>query len=165
MSTRVNLTERNKDYAVFLPSISTFYNNFIAKQQADPNFVPADRIPAGFETGMEGMNFLNEKDAYYSYKWGLYSAGHAQLNLDKADVSDEMVQGRDRDKTFMLCDSGGFQIIKGVIQCDWDNFKTDDSLRQKILNWLEHTGDYSMILDIPTLAADPTFTEDRKSVV
>ena len=158
-ATRVNLTERNKDYAVFLPSISTFYNNFIAKQRASGNHILPERMPAGFETGMEGMNFLNEKDAYYSYKWGLYSAGHAQLNLDKANESDAMEQGRDRDKTFMLCDSGGFQIIKGVIQCDWDNFKTDDSLRQKILNWLEHTGDYSMILDIPTLAADPTFTE------
>ena len=35
--TRVNLTERNKDYAVFLPSISTFYNNFIAKQRETGN--------------------------------------------------------------------------------------------------------------------------------
>ena len=79
-ATRVNLTERNKDYAVFLPSISTFYNNFIAKQRTGNHVLP-ERMPAGFETGMEGMNFLNEKDAYYSYKWGLYSAGHAQLNL------------------------------------------------------------------------------------
>jgi hypothetical protein len=157
MVSRVNLTESNKDYAVFLPSISTFYNNYIAKQQASNHVLP-ERIPAGFETGIEGMNFLNKEDAYYSYKWGLYSAGHAQLNLDKADKDDAMVQGRKRDETFMLCDSGGFQIIKGVIKCDWDNFKTDDSLRQKILNWLEYTGDYSMILDIPTLAADPTFS-------
>ena len=103
--TRVNLTERNKDYAVFLPSISTFYNNFIAKQRETGNHVLPERMPAGFETGMEGMNFLNKDDAYYSYKWGLYSAGHAQLNLDKADVSDAMVQGRKRDETFMLCDS------------------------------------------------------------
>ena len=156
-ATKVNLTESNKDYAVFLPSISTFYNNYVAKQRANPNAVPADRIPAGFEQGIEGCNFLNP-DAYYNYKWGLYSAGHAQLNLDKANEADAMVQGRDRNKSFMLCDSGGFQIIKGVIQCDWANFKTDDSLRHKILNWLEHTGDYSMILDIPTLAADPTFS-------
>ena len=116
-ATRVNLTERNKDYAVFLPSISTFYNNFIAKQRTGNHVLP-ERMPAGFETGMEGMNFLNEKDAYYSYKWGLYSAGHAQLNLDKANASDAMIQERERDKTFMLCDSGGFQNIKGVIQCD-----------------------------------------------
>ncbi|MDA9302428.1 hypothetical protein N9Q27_00460 [bacterium] len=158
MNSKVNLTERNKDYAIFLPSISTFYNNYIAKQQSNPNFVPPERMPDAFENGMEGMNFLNKDKAYYNYKWGLYSAGHAQLNLDKADDSDAMVQKRERDKTFMLCDSGGFQIIKGVIKCDWPNFKNDDTLRHKILNWLEHTGDYSMILDIPTLAADPTFT-------
>jgi hypothetical protein len=156
--TIVDLTKRNEDYAIFLPSISTFYNNYIAKQRANPDAVSADRIPAEFENGIEGMNFLNREKAYFPYKWGLYSAGHAQLNLDKADVDDAMVQQRDRNNTFMLCDSGGFQIIKGVIQCDWPNFKTDDSLRQKILNWLEHTGDYSMILDIPTLAADPTFS-------
>lgn len=157
--TIVDLTKRNEDYAIFLPSISTFYNNYIAKQRANPDYISAERMPAEFENGMEGMNFLNRDQAYYQYKWGLYSAGHAQLNLDKADVDDAMIQQRDRNNTFMLCDSGGFQIIKGVIQCDWKNFKTDDSLRQKILNWLEHTGDYSMILDIPTLAADPTFTE------
>jgi hypothetical protein len=158
-NSRVNLTERNQDYAIFLPSISTFYNNYIAKQQSNPEFISSERMPDKFENGMEGMNFLNADQAYYQYKWGLYSAGHAQLNLDKADTDDAMIQKRDRNNTFMLCDSGGFQIIKGVIQCDWKNFKTDDSLRQKILNWLEHTGDYSMILDIPTLAADPTFTE------
>jgi len=158
-ATTVNLTERNKDYSVFLPSISTFYNNYIAKQRNNPEHVVKERVPTGFENGIEGMNFLNTEQAYFPYKWGLYSAGHAQLNLDKADKDDAMIQQRDRKDTFMLCDSGGFQIIKGVIQCDWANFKTDDSLRQKILNWLEHTGDYSMILDIPTLAADPTFTE------
>lgn len=158
-ATKVNLTERNQDYAVFLPSISTFYNNYIARQRANPSAVPPERIPKAFESGIEGCNFLNADAGYYTYKWGLYSAGHAQLNLNKADVDDAMVQQRDRKNTFILGDSGGFQIIKGVIQCDWPNFKTDDSLRQTILNWLEHTSDYSMILDIPTLAADPTFSK------
>lgn len=153
-----DLTQRNKDYSVFLPSISTFYNNVLSKYRAQgAEFIPDERIPAGFEKGLDGMDFLKE-DSYFPYKWGLYSAGHAQLNLDKADVSDNMVQCRDREKTFILGDSGGFQIIKGVIQCDWDNFKTDDSLRRTILEWLEYTADYSMILDIPTLAADPTFS-------
>ena len=154
-----NLTASNKDYSVFLPSISTFYNNVLAKyREQGTDFISDERVPAGFEKGLEGMDFLKE-DSYFPYKWGLYSAGHAQLNLDKAYVSDNMVQARDREKTFILGDSGGFQIIKGVIKCDWKNFKTDDSLRETILNWLEYTADYSMILDIPTLAADPTFTE------
>lgn len=159
MANSVNLTERNKDYAVFLPSISTFYSSAISKYRAKgAEFVPDERIPAGFEKGVDGMDFLRD-DSYFPYKWGLYSAGHAQLDLTKADVDDQMVQKRDREKSFILGDSGGFQIIKGVIQCDWKNFKTNDDLRNKIMNWLEYTADYSMILDIPTLAADPTFRE------
>ena len=153
-----DLTATNKDYSVFLPSISTFYSRAISKYRSDGNeFVADDRVPDGFEFGVDGCDFLKKDDAYYSYKWGLYSAGHAQLNLNKADVDDHMVQKRDRKNTFILGDSGGFQIIKGVIKCDWDNFKTDDSLRQTILNWLEYTADYSMILDIPTMAASEPY--------
>lgn len=159
MANKINLTERNKDYSVFLPSISSFYDRTLSRYRQDGDaFSPPERIPQGFEDGLEGCDFL-KPDAYYNYKWGLYSAGHAQLDLSKANVHDNMVQGRDREKTFILGDSGGFQIIKGVIQCDWPNFKTDDSLRHTILNWLEHTADYSMILDIPTLAAEPAFRE------
>ena len=29
------------------------------------------------------MNFLNADKGYFSYKYGLYSAGHAQLDLEK----------------------------------------------------------------------------------
>jgi hypothetical protein len=132
----------------------------VSKQQTSGGtHIPPDRVPAGFENGVEGCNFLNEDQAYYKYKWGLYSAGHAQLDLNKADDDDAMIQKRDRNKTFILGDSGGFQIIKGVIKCNWGEFKTDDSLRHTILNWLEHTADYSMILDIPTQSADPVFRE------
>lgn len=155
----VNLTERNRDYSVFLPSISTFYSRIISKQQSTGTHIDTSRIPSNFENGVEGCNFLNKDQGYYTYKWGLYSAGHAQLNLNKADTDDAMIQKRDRNNTFILGDSGGFQILKGVIQCDWDNFKTDDSLRKTIINWLEHTADYSMILDIPTLAVDPVYSK------
>lgn len=157
MTNKVNLTERNKDYAVFLPSISSFYDRTLSKyRESGDDFFPPERIPDKFEDGLDGCDFLKQ-DAYYSYKWGLYSAGHAQLDLSKANAHDNMVQGRDRDNTFILGDSGGFQIIKGVIQCDWPNFKSDDSLRHTILNWLEHTADYSMILDIPTMAASEPY--------
>jgi hypothetical protein len=159
MAHKVNLTERNKDYSVFLPSISSFYDRTISRyrEQGD-SFFPPERIPARFEDGLDGCDFLKQ-DAYYTYKWGLYSAGHAQLDLSKADKHDNMVQERDRPNTFILGDSGGFQIIKGVIQCDWANFKSDDSLRHTILNWLEHTADYSMILDIPTMAASEPYKQ------
>ena len=66
-----------------------------------------------------------------------------------------MIQKRDREHSFILGDSGGFVIATGVIKCDWKNFKTDDDLRITILNWLEHTEHYSMVLDVLTLAAAP----------
>jgi hypothetical protein len=159
MPNTIDLTASNKDYSVFLPSVSTFYSIFVSKQRVQGDHVLPERIPRLFENGVEGCNFLNQEQAYYKYKWGLYSAGHAQLNLKKADADDSMIQQRDRANTFILGDSGGFQILKGVIKCDWPNFKTDDSLRHTILNWLEHTADYSMILDIPTMAADPIYRE------
>ena len=159
MADSVNLTESNKDYAVFLPSISGFYAKMIAAQRNDPNYLSQARIPDGFEHGVDGCDFLKPNDTYYNYKWGLYSAGHAVLDTAKSDEQESMIQKRDRKNSFILGDSGGFQIAKGVIQCDWPNFKKDDTLRSKILNWLEHTADYSMVLDIPTLASIPPLNE------
>ena len=156
MPDRKDLTTSNKDYSVFLPSISSFYSKFIAQAQKRPDFVTPERMPKGFEYGIDGFDFLKPKEeTYYNYKWGLYSAGHATRDTAKSDVQEPMIQKRDREKTFILGDSGGFQIATGVIKCDWPNFKTDDALRSQILNWLEHTADYSMVLDIPTLAAAP----------
>ena len=155
MPDRKDLTTSNKDYSVFLPSISSFYSKFIAQAQKRPDFVTPERMPKGFEYGIDGFDFLKPKDNYYNYKWGLYSAGHATRDTAKSDVQEPMIQKRDRENSFILGDSGGFQIATGVIKCDWPNFKTDDALRSQILNWLEHTADYSMVLDIPTLAAAP----------
>lgn len=145
----IDLNESNRDYAVFLPSISGFYVGTIQH--------PETRTPPGFEKGIQGLDFLKD-DSYFKYKWGLYSAGHAQLDTNKCDLEEVMIQKRDRKNTFILGDSGGFQIITGVLKCDWKNFKTDDTLRQKILDYLEHTADYSMILDVPTLAASEPFS-------
>ena len=61
-----DLTQRNKDYSVFLPSISTFYNNVLSKYRAQgAEFIPDERIPAGFEKGIDGMDFLKE-DSYFA---------------------------------------------------------------------------------------------------
>jgi len=150
-----NLTPLQKDYAVYLPAISSFFSTYIAKQRVE-EFVPQDRIPKGFDRGIEGMNFLNEEAGYFTYKYGLYSAGHAQLDLQKSMVQESMIQQRDRGKTMILGDSGGYQIGKGVIKFDWKNFEGEEAtkVRQKILEWLELTADWSMMLDVPTWAAD-----------
>lgn len=151
----INLTETQQDYSVFLPSISSFYVKYINNlQRRGADFQPPERMPQAFEHGIDGFDFFKD-DSYYKYKWGLYSAGHALLDTDKSDAQETMIQGRDRKNSFILGDSGGFQIATGVMKMDWPNFKNDDAVRSKILNWLEHTADYSMVLDIPTLAAAP----------
>lgn len=164
--TRIDLQIRNKDYALFLPSISGFYQTFISKERNNPGVdVTPNRIPVEFENGIEGFNFLNKEEAYFYYPDALYSAGHAQLDIDKSDVEESMIQKRDKKNNFILGDSGGFQIGKGVINFDWQRFwekqgdagyvGTADKTRMAILNWLEHTADYSMVLDIPTWSAAP----------
>ena len=108
-----DLSKFNRNHATFLPAISGFYTGMLARQQ--------DRVPAGFEKGVEGMNFL-DPDGYFFYDKALYSAGHAYLNLEKSIEREEMVWTRDRDRTVLVSDSGGFQIGKGVIKFDWENF-------------------------------------------
>lgn len=155
MTRQVNLTPLQKDYAVYLPAISSFYSTYVAKQRLE-KFIPDDRVPQGFDRGIEGMNFLNPEQGYFTYKYGLYSAGHAQLDLNKALTQESMIQQRDRNNTVIVGDSGGYQIGKGVLKFDWLNFEGPEATktRQKILEWLELTADWSMMLDVPTWACD-----------
>ena len=155
MKPPVNLTPLQKDYAIYLPAISSFYSTYIAKQRLE-KFIADDRIPEGFDRGIEGMNFLNEEHGYFTYKYGLYSAGHAQLDLNKSLVQESMIQQRNRGSTMILGDSGGYQIGKGVLKFDWLDFEGPSATktRQSILEWLELTADWSMFLDVPTWACD-----------
>jgi len=151
----VDLTPLQKDYAVYLPAISSFYSTYVDKQRQE-EFVPAERIPKDFDRGIEGMNFLNPEQGYFYYKYALYSAGHAQLDIEKSLKQELMIQDRDRSKTMILGDSGGYQIGKGVIKFDWQNFEgpSANKVREKILTWLDVTADWSMMLDVPTWACD-----------
>jgi len=155
MKQPVDLTPLQKDYAVYLPAISSFYSTYIDKQRKE-EFVSKERIPVGFDRGIEGMNFLNPEQGYFYYKYGLYSAGHAQLDIEKSLNQELMIQQRDRSKTMILGDSGGYQIGKGVIKFDWSDFEGEkaNKVREKILTWLDVTADWAMMLDVPTWACD-----------
>ena len=114
---RDDLTSKQLDYAVFLPAISGFYATFIGKQRVDPNYVDPNRMPAAIGD-MEELNWLNSQQSLFPYKWSLYSGGHANLDLNKIDPSEDMVRDREAG-TFMLGDSGGFQIAKGLWEGEW----------------------------------------------
>lgn len=150
MTTQDNLTSKQNDYAVFLPAISGFYATFIGKQR-NGNYVDPTRLPAGIQD-MEMLNWLNSQKALFPYKWSLYSGGHANLDLAKQDWSEDMVRNREQG-TFMLGDSGGFQIAKGLWEGDWkanSGCSKAQKKREAILKWLDGIADYGMILDIPT---------------
>ena len=155
MDNKVNLTESNKDFAVFLPAISFIYADLLSKNEKEKY---GDRVPKGLPNGLDSLKFLYEDKAMFNYKWGLYSAGHAKLDIEKSKVQEAFVQDRPRDKTIILGDSGGFQVAKGILKFDWDNFFTpggkNDKIRMDILRWLEHTADWSMCLDIPSFSVN-----------
>lgn len=160
---KVNFTERHDKggWAKYLPAISGFYTTHLGKDLLDEKFIPKERVPDKFELGIQGLDFLKgPEDAYFSYKYGLYSAGHAERKLDKCDDREPMIHKRDKD-TILVGDSGGFQIATGVIKMDWTTVMTPagDRLREEILRYLEHTSDWSMTLDVPAFAALPPLSE------
>jgi len=115
-----NLTATQLDYAYFLPATSGFYSTYIGKQRYG-NYVDPARIPASFgPKGIEAMNYLDPNAAFY-YDHCLYSAGHANLDLSKHDPSEDMFRNRDRSTSWVLGDSGGFQIGKGVWEGEWND--------------------------------------------
>lgn len=145
-----NLTAKQNDYAVFLPAISGFYATFVGKQRNEPYVDPA-RFPAGL-TDMEQLNWLNSQKALFPYRWSLYSGGHANLDLNKQDWSEDMVRNREPG-TVLLGDSGGFQIAKGVWEGDWranSGCPKAQKKREQALTWLDGMADYAMTLDIPS---------------
>jgi hypothetical protein len=149
-----NLTATQNDYAYFLPATSGFYATFIGKQRYG-NYVDPARIPKSFANGVESLNYLEpEKGAFY-YDHCLYSAGHANLDLNKQDEGEDMFRNRDRSTSWVLGDSGGFQIGKGVWPADWKdpNCPKAQKKREQVLTWMDTLMDYGMVLDIPAWVA------------
>ena len=149
-----DLTATQNDYAHFLPALSGFYATYVGKQRFD-EYVATDRIPSNFANGVESLNYLNKTEGAFQYKWTLYSAGHAELDVNKHAPKEDMVRNRDRDNTWLLGDSGGFQIGKGVWEGDWKdpNCPKAQKKREQVLTWMDAYMDYGMILDIPAWVA------------
>jgi hypothetical protein len=136
-----NLTAKQLDYAVFLPAISGFYATFIGKQRVNNDYVDPVRMPAALQD-MEQFNWLNSQRGLFPYKWSLYSGGHANLDLNKEDASEDMVRKREPG-TFMLGDSGGFQIAKGLWEGEWRDPTSPEV--QKKLKDLAAQGAYNKV--------------------
>jgi len=144
-----DLTSKQSDYAVFLPAISSFYAGYIGRERHGVGLDPG-RLPQGIGD-MEAMNWLDPQKALFPYRWSLYSAGHANLDLTKFDAKEDMLRNRDPN-TVMLADSGGFQIAKGVWPGRWADptDKKAEAQREKVLKWQMGIATYGMTMDIPT---------------
>ena len=149
-----NLTATQNDYAYFLPATSGFYSTYVGKQRYG-NYVDPARIPKSFTSGVESLNYLDPDKGQFYYDHCLYSAGHANLDLTKQDDSEDMFRNRNRATSWVLGDSGGFQIGKGVWPADWKDPNCPQAMkkRKQVLTWMDTLMDYGMGLDIPAWVA------------
>ena len=145
-----DLTASQKDYAIFLPALSGFYATFVGKQRRE-EYVEYTRIPKHWTNGVESGNWLNRDKSLFQYQWSLYSAGHAELDIHKDSAKEDMVRDRNRETSWLLGDSGGFQIGKGVWEGDWKDPNCPKAMKKRtqVLSWMDAYMDYGMILDIP----------------
>lgn len=151
----LDLTSTQNDYALFLPATSGFYASFIGYQRKRYPYVQPTRIPQNFVNDVESLNFLDPVNGLFYYKWCLYSAGHANLDLNKQDDREEMFRTRNRTNSWVLGDSGGFQIGKGKWEGNWKDINCPKASlkRKQVLEWMDTLMDYGMILDIPAWVA------------
>ncbi|MFU8864637.1 MAG: hypothetical protein ACNA7O_12045 [Rhodobacterales bacterium] len=149
-----NLTARNKNYAVYLPSLQTGYAQFPFRC-ADT--VREGQLPKGLK--LEDLDFLNPASGLWHSKYALYSAGHfsqAQIRVP------DMVSQRSKPDTIVVGDSGGYQIGTGKLKAvsSWKAHAKDPSkiyamwqrdteIKDRILRWLDRYCDYAMTLDMP----------------
>ena len=160
---QVNLSsQHNPDWALFLPAVSSFYIAGLGKQRKGDNYFDQARIPASFNGDVEKLNFLNSKEGLYYYNWGLYSAGHANLDTTVDDHAESIIREREAG-TFMLGDSGGFQILKGQWPADWKDINCPKAMlkRKAVLNWMDTYMDYGMCLDIPSQSLNTFHLKDK----
>ena len=162
---QIDLSAQHKpDWALFLPAVSSFFITGLGKQREGENYFDQTRIPAGFNSDVECLNFLNSKQGLYTYKWGLYSAGHANLDTTVDDHAESIIRKRESG-TFMLGDSGGFQILKCQWPADWKDPNCPRAMkkRQQVLKWMDTYMDYGMCLDIPSQSLSTFHIKDPKT--
>lgn len=131
----IDLSTAQAEGAIFTPAIQPIYADNI-----DPQASQSRPIPGGYSAS--DLDFLNPSSRLFHLKYALYSAGWAI----KAARQPNMLVNHDRNSTVLIGDSGGYQIIKGHLGT------VDNTLRGRILNWLETYCDIAMTLDVPTIA-------------
>ena len=56
-----SLTDKQKDYATFLPAMSSFFARDLGKARHEEDYILPKRVPQNFEHGVEGLNYMKPK--------------------------------------------------------------------------------------------------------
>ena len=142
---------RDPTIHTFLPSLQPQYIR--AYQQPLSDFGNRTRYGSDIRSPSD-FNFFSGLKPWFEHPYGLYSAGHAELDLDKASLREKAIWNRNKVNTFLVTDSGGFQISQNAWHVD-ESKEKDDRLREKVLRWQEAISDLAIILDMPTRNKDP----------
>jgi hypothetical protein len=148
---QIDLTsQHNPEWALFLPAMSSFFISGIGKQMSGEQYFEPQRMPPGIPD-VEMLNFYNSQKGLYTYKWILYSSGHADIVKFATNPSESVITQREKG-SFVLGDSGGFQILKGQWPADWKDPNCPRAMakRKEVLAWMDGFMDYGMVLDVPS---------------
>jgi hypothetical protein len=141
-------------YAVYLPATSSNYVFYCPRERMTDfgikanGYQPGQRVPVGFTNSGDELNYYQKDSGGFYYGAGLYSSGHATLDINKTIDREFFIHERDPQVT-MLGDSGGFQWATGTWKTNWEDTASINKVRETVLRWLELTADYSMVLDFP----------------
>lgn len=111
------------------------------------------------------LNFLDQENELFHYPYFLYSPGHGNLDVDEMRDKESIIFDRHRD-TFLMTDSGGFQIINGRMSGIWDDKgNLLDEKRLELLRWMENIADAMMTLDVPLFSlSDKAIKNYRENI-
>ena len=133
----IDLSADQCDLAIYTPALSPGCAQFPFK---DPTTLKRP-LPAGLT--LQDFDFLRaEGNSLFKMSHALYSAGHS---LDH-EYDPCMVMNRDRSQSVVIGDSGGFQVISGILPPYTPVFV------HRILRYLEKMADVAMTADVPTKA-------------
>lgn len=126
------------DYARYLPAPNDHFAKFAYQSNTA---ALRTRLPRGVLA--KHTNFLNPKSPLFCWPDVLFTATFGVGNTKPTIISK-----RDRTKTFVLGDSGGFSLISGAVKSSMGSW------RKSTLDWQENECDVGIIVDVPTRAID-----------
>ena len=130
-----DLTVGMQNHALFLPAINETFARF---PLLPPTGFPRT-LPGGFPPS--ALNYLDPHTPFFHYHAGLHSAAFGVY-----ETNPTIITARDRKRTVIVGDSGGFTEINNGLKEPLETF------RPRSLDWQERNCDVGTILDVPTPA-------------